>query len=194
MRACRSGVAPVLLTLWGGRAAQQNRDLLLRAQRALKEGVVIRKRQGEPFWFPLLLCARRPHRPHFPVKYGHIRCPFSRNAPIGRAMRALRVTSSKQHASRKQKKRRTPSVPPPLVREAAAQAAFPREARAHTLPLQPKRPNRARNARPYETRAVNNTPPESQKRGEPHRVLLFSIFQSLTVCKPAWSRTPRTPF
>ena len=56
MRACCSGVAPVLLTLWGSRAAQQNRDFLLRAQRALKEGVVIRKRQGEP-WFPLLLCA-----------------------------------------------------------------------------------------------------------------------------------------
>ncbi len=174
MRACCSGVAPVLLTLWGGRAAQQNRDLLLRAQRALKEGVVIRKRQGEPFWFPLLLCARRPRRPHsprearahtlplqpkrpnqarnacpyglrpsdgvlpclpqtkrgephqfplllcarrprrphFPVKRGHIRCPFSRNAPIGRAMRALRDASSKQHASRKPKKRRTPSGSP----------------------------------------------------------------------------------
>ena len=38
------------------------RDLLLRAQRALKEGVVIRKRQGE-LWFPLLLCAcgAQPH-------------------------------------------------------------------------------------------------------------------------------------
>ena len=38
------------------------RDLFLRAQRALKEGVVIRKRQGEP-WFPLLLCAcgAQPH-------------------------------------------------------------------------------------------------------------------------------------
>ena len=31
------------------------------AQRALKEGVVIRKRQGEP-WFPLLLCACRAQR------------------------------------------------------------------------------------------------------------------------------------
>ena len=50
------GVAPVPLPLWGGRAAAGKEHLLLRAQRALKEGVVIRKRQGEP-WFPLLLCA-----------------------------------------------------------------------------------------------------------------------------------------
>ena len=45
------------------RAAIGMRHLPLRAQRALKEGVVIRKRQGEP-WFPLLLCAVRPRRPH----------------------------------------------------------------------------------------------------------------------------------
>ena len=42
------GVAPVPLTLWGGRAAAGKEHLLLRAQRVLKEGVVIRKRQGEP--------------------------------------------------------------------------------------------------------------------------------------------------
>ena len=71
-----------------------------------------KQKRGEPHRFPLLLCARRPRRPHFPVKRGHIRCPFSRNAPIGRAMRALRDASSKQHASRKQKKRRTPSGSP----------------------------------------------------------------------------------
>ena len=47
-----SGVAPVLLTLWGSRAAGGKRDLPLRAQRALKEGVVIRKRQGEPCGSP----------------------------------------------------------------------------------------------------------------------------------------------
>ena len=50
------GVEFVLLTLWGSRAADGKRHLPVRAQRALKEGVVIRKRQGEP-WFPLLLCA-----------------------------------------------------------------------------------------------------------------------------------------
>ena len=199
MRACCSGVAPVLLTLWGSRAAQQNRDFLLRAQRALKEGVVIRKRQGEPFWFPLLLCARRPRRPRIRsevIGTCYICVSGTNGAKGPPSRRPLRDASSKQHTSRKPKKRRTPSVPPPLVREAAAQAAFPREARAHTLPLQPKRPNRARNARPYGLRPSDGVLPcrPQTKRGEPHRVLLFSIFQSLTVCKPAWSRTPRTPF
>ena len=56
MRARYFGVAPVLLTLSNQPGGNGKRDLLLRAQRALKEGVVIRKRQGEP-WFPLLLCA-----------------------------------------------------------------------------------------------------------------------------------------
>ena len=50
------GVESLLLTLIWKWAAAGKRHLPLRAQRALKEGVVIRKRQGEP-WFPLLLCA-----------------------------------------------------------------------------------------------------------------------------------------
>ena len=50
------GMESVLLTLIWKWAAAGKRHLPLRAQRALKEGVVIRKRQGEP-WFPLLLCA-----------------------------------------------------------------------------------------------------------------------------------------
>ena len=51
------GVEFVLLTLWGSRAADGKRHLPLRAQRALKEGVVIRKRQGEPCGSPSS-CAR----------------------------------------------------------------------------------------------------------------------------------------
>lgn len=56
------GVADSLLVASGRWVAAGTRDFPLRAKRALKEGVVIRKRQGEP-GFPLLLCARRPRRP-----------------------------------------------------------------------------------------------------------------------------------
>ena len=91
--ACRGrrvlrGEITLLLTLWGGRAAQQNRDLPLRAQRALKEGVVIRKRQGEPSGSPSS-CARGGRAGRIsPRSAGTYVAPFSRNAPIGRAMRA----------------------------------------------------------------------------------------------------------
>ena len=56
------GVADSLLVASGRWVAAGTWDFPLRAKRALKEGVVIRKRQGEP-GFPLLLCARRPRRP-----------------------------------------------------------------------------------------------------------------------------------
>ena len=151
MRACCSGVAPVLLTLWGGRAAQQNRDLLLRAQRALKEGVVIRKRQGEPFWFPLLLCARRPRRPHFPVKRGHIRCPFSRNAPIGRAMRAPTGCDHRTACSpacHRQKEENPIGSPSSCARGGRAGRIPPRRARTYVAPFSRNAPiGRAMRAR-----------------------------------------------
>ena len=70
------GVEFVLLTLWGSRAADGKRHLLLRAQRALKEGVVIRKRQGEPYGSPssCAQCGRAGR------KYAHMNQQYGKSA------------------------------------------------------------------------------------------------------------------
>ena len=152
---------------------------------------------GGTIRFPLLLCARRPRRPHFPAKRGHIRCPLQPKRP-NRARNAcpygLRPSDGVLPCLPQTKRGEPHRFPLLLCARRPRRPHFPVKRGHIRCPLQPKRPDRARNARPYETRAANNTPPESQKRGEPHRVLLFSICQSLTVCKPVWSRTPRTPF
>ena len=70
----------------------------MRAKRALKEGVVIRKRQGEP-WFPLLLCARRPRRPQLFPRFVKTDIGTPPRAPY-RVEPALLTVSSGNHAHR----------------------------------------------------------------------------------------------
>ena len=59
------------------------RDLPLRAQRALKEGVVIRKRRGNHAVSPPLVCSAAAQAAFQPAMRGHMRCSFRRAPPLG---------------------------------------------------------------------------------------------------------------
>ena len=81
------GGSPLLLTLWGGRAAMPKRHLLLRAKRVLK-GMGLIGKKGKTAGVPLLVRSVAAQATFPPVKNWYMRLPHTEAQFPGRAMLA----------------------------------------------------------------------------------------------------------
>ena len=89
------GGSPLLLTLWGGRAAMQKRHLPLRAKRVLK-GMGLIGKKGKTAGVPLLVRSVAAQATFPPVKNWYMRLPHTEAQLPGRALRA---PTGRQHFS-----------------------------------------------------------------------------------------------